>query len=133
MNKEEIKIITLGDIFRNLETEEQAFEFLKYIKNLQQENKQLKEQLLVTQTNEETFRLEKKDITQTLGLDEDTLFDDVKVYVRSLKDNWNELKEIAKSQSGFKKRADLKGGLWFEVDDLLDKMHELEQRSDSNE
>ena len=41
--KEEIKIITLGDIFRNLETEEQAFEFLKYIKNLQQENKQLKD------------------------------------------------------------------------------------------
>lgn len=60
---------------------------------LQKENKQLKEQLLVTQTNEETFRLEMKDITQTLGLDEDTLFDDVKVYVRSLKDNWNELKE----------------------------------------
>lgn len=29
----------------------------------------LKEQLLVTQTNEETFRLEMKDITQTLGLD----------------------------------------------------------------
>ena len=43
MDEEEIKIITLGDIFRNLETEEQAFEFLKYIKNLQQENKQLKD------------------------------------------------------------------------------------------
>ena len=71
-------------------------ELLTIIKNyekLQHENKQLKEQLLVTQTNEETFRLEMKDITQTLGLDEDTLFDDVKVYVRSLKDNWNELKE----------------------------------------
>ena len=48
-----------------------------------------------------------------------------------LENNWNKLKEIAKSQSGFKKRADLKGGLWFEVDDLLDKMHELEQGSDS--
>lgn len=43
MNKEEIKIITLGDIFRNLETEEQAFEFLKYIKNLQQESQKYKE------------------------------------------------------------------------------------------
>ena len=42
MNKEETKIITLGDIFRNLETEEQAFEFLKYIKNLQQENQKYK-------------------------------------------------------------------------------------------
>ena len=42
MKEEEIKIITLGDIFRNLETEEQAFEFLKYIKNLQQENQKYK-------------------------------------------------------------------------------------------
>lgn len=47
-----------------------------------------------------------------------------------LESNWNKLKEIAKSQSGFKKRADLKGGLWFEIDDLLDKMQELE-RSDN--
>ena len=58
-----------------------------YIINLQQENKQLKEQLLITQTNEETFRLEMEDITQTLGLDEDTIFDDVKTYARSLKEN----------------------------------------------
>ena len=48
-------------------------------------------------------------------------------------DNWNKLKEIARSQSGFKKRADLKGGVWFEIDELLDKMQELEQGSDSNE
>ena len=52
---------------------------------------------------------------------------------QELKDNWIKLKEIAKSQSGFKKRADLKGGLWFEIDDLLDKMQEIEQGSDSNE
>ena len=50
---------------------------------------------------------------------------------KQLKDNWIKLKEIAKSQSGFKKRADLKGGLWFEIDDLLDKMQELEQGSDN--
>ena len=50
---------------------------------------------------------------------------------RQLKDNWNKLKKIAKSQSGFKKRADLKGGLWFEVDELLDKMQELDQGSDN--
>ena len=52
---------------------------------------------------------------------------------KRLKDNWNRLKEIAKSQSGFKKRADLKGGLWFEIDELLDKMQELEQGSDNSE
>ena len=43
MNKE-IKIITLGDIFKNIETEEKAFKFLNYIKELQQENQQLKKQ-----------------------------------------------------------------------------------------
>jgi len=60
---------------------------------LRNENKQLKEQLLVAQTNKETFRLEMEDITETLGLDENTLFDDVKVYARSLKENWDKLKE----------------------------------------
>jgi DNA integrity scanning protein DisA with diadenylate cyclase activity len=102
-----------------------------YVEMIEKENEQLKEQLLVSQTNEETFRLETENITKTLGLDEDTIFDDVKIYARSLKDNWDKLKEIAKSQSGFKKRADLKGGLWFEVDELLDKMQELEQESDN--
>ena len=53
--------------------------------------------------------------------------------IEQLKDNWNKLKEIAKSQSGFKKRADLKGGLWFEINDLLETMQEIEQGSDSNE
>ena len=89
---------------------------------LKKENKQLKEQLLVTQTNEETFRLEMKDITQTLGLDEDTIFDDVKAYARSLKDNWNDLKKYAKEV--ISTDNELYGT------DLLDKMLELEQGSD---
>ena len=64
----------------------------------------------------------------------DELFDEMvnwREESKQLKDNWNKLKEIVKSQSGFKKRADLKGGLWFEIDELLDKMLELEG-SDSN-
>ena len=40
--KDEIKIITLGNIFENLETEEKAFNFKDYITNLQEENKCLK-------------------------------------------------------------------------------------------
>ena len=66
---------------------------------LKKENKQLKEQLLVTQTNEETFRLEMEDITKTLELDENALFDDVKAYARNLKDNWIKLKEIMKEET----------------------------------
>lgn len=103
---------------------EMGISALKEIENLQQENKQLQEQLLVTQDNEETFRLEMEDITQTLGLTEDILFDDVKAYARSLKDNWNELKKLLNQKYYNGERIDIK--------DILDKMQELEQGSDSN-
>lgn len=93
---------------------------------LKKENKQLKEQLLIAQTNEETFRLEMEDITKTLGLDENTLFDDVKVCVKNLKDNWNKLKEIIKkkfvAQGGFTSYE------WNDLlNELLDKMQEMEK------
>lgn len=51
---------------------------------------------------------------------------------KQLKDNWNNLKKIAKMHSGIKKKC-YNGGLWFEIDSLLDKMQELEQGSDSND
>lgn len=58
---DEINIITLGDIFKNIETEEKAFKFKDYIINLQQENKQLKEELkehkkCIDEQNEELYR-----------------------------------------------------------------------------
>ena len=97
MNKEDIPVITdREELYDKCENMEQLFDkyylplldkhYSKTYK-LQQENQQLKEQLLVTQTNEETFRLEMEDITRALGLAEDTLFDDVKAYARSLKEN----------------------------------------------
>ena len=68
-DKEEIKIITLGDIFRNLETEEQAFEFLKYIKNLQQENQKYKEVIdkLKNKTKENIENAKYEITTLTIG------------------------------------------------------------------
>ena len=98
MNKEELigklHMIYAGD--RNaLEEMVGYYDGLKQgIEIVQQENKELKEQLLVTQTNEETFRLEMKDITQTLGLDEDTIFDDVKAFVRSLEVENQKYKDV---------------------------------------
>ena len=97
------------------------------IEQLQQENKKLKEQLLVAQTNEETFRLEMKDITQTLGLDENTLFDDVKAYVRSLKDNWNKLKEYLHNVDVAIDYSENYDGHFINYDELIDKMQELER------
>lgn len=45
---------------------------------------------------------------------------------KQLKDNWNKLKKIARSQSDFKLKVRNKE-LWFEVDELLSKMEELEK------
>lgn len=97
---------------------------------LQQENKQLKEQLLVAQTNEETFRLEMEDITQTLGLDEDTLFDDVKAYSRSLKDNWNELKRWLYEEHYLYVPEIARNSIYQKV---LERVYEIEKESNSNE
>lgn len=120
-------------MYRIHKQDEKIHDLELMIGKLQQENKQLKEQLLVAQTNEETFRREMEDITQTLGLDEDTLFDDVKAYSRSLKDNWNKLKEwVDKCYDYYTNEKDYIGGrLCFT--DMKDKMQELEKGSDSNE
>ena len=104
-----------------------------------EENKQLKEQLLVSQTNEETFRLEMEDITKILGLDENTLFDDVKVCVKSLKDNWNKLKEYIRKTKlkEFEKSYGKRYGKTFTQAEVIicnmitDKMQELEQGSEN--
>lgn len=56
-----------------------ADEILDLIINLQ-------EKLKVSQTNEETYRLEMQDITKILGLDEHTTFDEVKEYATNLQE-----------------------------------------------
>ena len=142
MNKEINKIITNLEncfgIFDYSLTPTESNLLVSYIKELQQENKQLKEQLLVTQTNEETFRLEMEDITQILGLDENALFDDVKVYAKNLKDNWNKLREYIHNFPSIEYASVEKvnniqlSGKLIREDCLLDKMQELEQGSDSN-
>lgn len=108
-----------GGLFQRLENLE--------IKNgkLKQKNKKLKEQLLVSQTNEETFRLEMEEVTKMLGLDENTIFDDVKAYVRSLKDNWTELRK--QEINRFNKTQDVQ----FLY--VLQDMQELELGRDSDE
>lgn len=132
MSKEKDFFKTCFNIVAGLEVknESQAIAkevVLSEIKNLEQENKQLKEQLLVTQDNEETFRLEMEDITQTLGLDEDALFDDVKAYARSLKNNWNTLKKWLYEEHYLYVPEIARNSTYQAV---LDKMQELEKGCD---
>lgn len=126
--KPNIPITTMNSI--NVDDLISAVDRLNEVPNyndLLKENKQLKEKLSVAETNEETFRLEMKDITQTLGLDEDTLFDDVKVYARSLKDNWNKLKEWASNFYNSEEVGWAGCGMRY----TLEKILELEQGSDN--
>ena len=82
-----------------------------------------------------------EDITKILGLDENTLFDDVKACAKSLKDNWNKLKEYCEETKlkEFEKSYGKRYGKTFTQAEIivcnmiLDKMQELEQGSDSNE
>ena len=92
----------------------------RYIKQLQQENQQLK------MINKEYERLNKEKnggfkITNVQEYNIDELLS-----YKKYKDNWNKLKEIVKSQSDFKLKVRNKE-LWFEVDELLSKMEELEK------
>lgn len=64
------------------------------IKQLEEENKRLKEKLECSQTNEETYRLEMEDITKMLGLKENELFDDVKKYANNLHQENEQLKTL---------------------------------------
>ena len=106
------------------------------INQLQQLIKILKEQLSVTQTNEETFRLEMVDITKILGLDEHTIFDDVKAYIKILKDNWNKLKKDLELvvDYGLGDESSKWDKIYGEyAKSTLKFVQELEQGSDSNE
>lgn len=115
-------------MYRIHKQEEKIQDLELLVGKLQQENKQLKEQLSVAQTNEETFRLEMEDITKTLGLDENTLFDDVKVCVKNLKDNWNKLKEYMKKEYDYldKYSTPAYGCAMGEINRIKNKMQELQ-------
>lgn len=128
---------TYKEIFNNYQKLKKENEEVTSL-NLHQVDKiqQLKEQLLVAHTNEETFRLEMEDITKALGLDKDTLFDDVKVCVKSLKDNWNKLKKDLELvvDYGLGDESSKWDKIYGEyAKSTLKFMQELEQGSDSNE
>ena len=65
---EEIKIITLGDIFKNIETEEKAFKFKDYIKHLQQKVEQQEKE--IDRLNNIINELEKWLEERTYGMNE---------------------------------------------------------------
>ena len=85
-------------------------------------NKELLDLLIEHKNNDNvTFKLSNNDIRILL-----TYIEILQKENKQLKDNWNKLKEIVKSQSDFKLKVRNKE-LWFEIDELLSKMEELEK------
>ena len=85
-------------------------------------NKELLDLLIEHKNNDNvTFNLSNNDIRILL-----TYIEDLQKENKQLKDNWNKMKEIVKSQSDFKLKVRNKE-LWFEIDELLSKMEELEK------
>ena len=121
--KEEKQFNETLNKYANNFTNEDAYLINDYLTTLQQENKQLKRII-----KENTIL-----VKDEYGDYQECNINPLRMKQKYEKqvDNWNKLKEIARSQSGFKKIAGLKGGVWFEIDELLDKMQELEQGSDS--
>lgn len=72
-----------------------ANEILDLIENQENEIERLKNELEVSKNNEETYRLEMLDITKRLGLDEETLFDDVKDKAERLNNIIKKLERLA--------------------------------------
>lgn len=112
-----IKIIKCGDIEIPVEYLKQTTVAVNgddYIR-VQQENKILKERI--------------EYLERSNNRREDTILEQ-RQEISDLEDNWNKLKKAAKNHSDIKKEC-YNGELWFEIDDLLNKMQELEG-SDSN-
>lgn len=119
----EINITFPGKILDYVDTKEHLLELFNYITNLQiieqqysailsenaeLENKitNLQEKLKVSQTNEETYRLEMQDITKILGLDEHTTFDEVKEYATNLQEENRILKNKLNIDLEWAKKCD---------------------------
>lgn len=91
----------------------QIYKNSKKVEELQQENKQLKERI--------------EYLERSNNRREDTIIEQ-RQEISDLEDNWNKLKEIVKSQSNLKQKL-FHDRLYFEVDEILEMMQELE-RSD---
>ena len=98
---------------------------LKEIKNLQQENKILKEQVIGI-SNFIKYRNVNSVVEQQVLDYQIELENHYRIRYHKLKDNWNKLKAY------FRKKY-LNGYEKLYIEDILDKMQELEQGSDSND
>lgn len=106
-------------------SKEESNLLLDYITNLQ-------EKLEVSQTNEETYRLEMEDITKILGLDEDTIFDEAKEKATNLQEQLIEYqKALDETTSEKMDLQERNNNLKEDFKRHIDRINELTERNDN--
>ena len=115
------KEMTLSETLIQLKNDNKAL--LDYITNLQEE-------LKVSQTNEETYRLEMQDITKCLGLKEDTIFDEVKEYATNLqKKNESNIERIHELEQEIDSEYITKENYKSKIDKAIEYIEQINQRA----
>lgn len=102
----------------------------KYIKQLQQENKQLKDELKSKPDAQITLQDDKGNKFMVIQTERIDMQVELNKTIEKLFNNWNKLKEYLHNQIPTDKTVLTKHIKIFEV---LDKMQEIEQESDSND
>ena len=74
----EVKKMSKTTMYELLNERMEKEDIVKLVGNYDKKFNELEKELEVAKCNEEAYRLEMLDITKRLGLDEETLFDDVK-------------------------------------------------------
>ena len=122
MNKETNTIISnleeCSNMFDYWLTPKASNLLVSYIKELQQENKQLQKELEEYKNPIKYFKYANKNVVEEN---------------KKLKDNWNKLKEYLHNVDVVVDYSENYDGRFINYDELIDKMQELEQGSDSNE
>lgn len=131
-NEEDIKQCKLALAKQNLTSLQSAF-LMQYITNIEQENKQLKDELKSKPDAQITLQDDKGNKFMVIQTERIDMQVELNKTIEKLFNNWNKLKEwVNKHYDYYMNNEDYVGGrLCFT--DMKDKMQELEQESDSND
>lgn len=131
-NEEDIKQCKLALSKQNLTSLQSAF-LMQYITNIEQENKQLKDELKSKPDAQITLQDDKGNKFMVIQTERIDMQVELNKTIEKLFNNWNKLKEYLHNVDVVIDYSENYDGRFINYDELIDKMQELEKGSDSNE
>ena len=130
-NEEDIKQCKLALAKQNLTSLQSAF-LMQYITNIEQENKQLKDELKSKPDVQITLQDDKGNKFMVIQTERIDMQVELNKTIEKLFNNWNKLKEYLHNVDVVIDYSENYDGRFINYDELIDKMQELEG-SDSND